>query len=200
MIVKKFTKTLLICVMLVFCLTFCAKTYHTSNNHEDFFQFIMSTYSQRNFSSKPISDDTIKMILDAGHKAGSAGNGQPWHFTVVQNKDLIDIIMPNVDKENVIILISAPSGDIEPRFSMDFDCALAAQNMFLTAQSLGLGARMYIRPVQNVNENLLSLLELPNENLRVKIILRIGYEQEGVDATTAASPRHPIENKVNFIR
>ena len=168
-------------------------------NLNGFVEFISSSYSQRQFTSKPISDEIIQKILVAGHRAGSARNAQPWHFTVVRNRELIDEIMNNVTDENVLIVVSGPREDPNSRFSMNFDCALATQNMFLAAQALGLGARMYAIPVQNINENLLPKLGLPDENLRVKIVLRIGYEAEDVDATTAASPRLPLENKVNFI-
>jgi len=164
----------------------------------DIIEFISGTYSHRNFTEGHVSDEMIQQILAAGIQAGSAGNQQHWHFTVIRNKELIDEIMQNVDEGNVIIVGLGP---IESRFSQEyivFDNGLAMQNMFLAAQSLGLGTRMYMRPIQNLNDNLLSRLEAP-ENHRAIIILRIGQITDDVDAVSQASPRSALENFVNFI-
>jgi nitroreductase len=91
-------------------------------------------------------------------------------------------------------------GPNESRFSQEliaFDNGLAMQNMFLAAQALGLGTRMYMRPLQNLNANLLNRLEAP-EGYRAIILLRIGHIAE-VDAVTQASPRHPLETRINII-
>ena len=189
----------------VFCLfvsiatTSCSESIAATTDFSDFADFMLASYSQRQFSSRPISDEIIQKILQVGHKAGSARNAQPWHFTVIRNRDLIEEIMSNVTEENVLIVVSGPPEDPNSRFSMNFDSGLASQNIFLAAQALGLGARMYAVPVQNINENLLQRLELPDDSFRAKIVIRIGYEEEGVDATTAASPRQPLETKVNFV-
>ena len=161
----------------------------------DIVEFLSVSYSQRNFSETPITDEKIQQILEAGHRAGSAGNLQPWHFTVIRNKELINDIMTGVTDENVLIVVSGPRE--HPRgFSVEFDTALATQKMFTAAQALGLGARMYVRPIRNLNENLLDRLDLP-EDFHAIMILRIGHID--VDAVSTASPRQPLESKVNFI-
>ena len=171
----------------------------TDEETVDIVDFISTSYSQRHFTDKQISDEIIRKVLIAGHRAGSAGNRQPWHFTVIRNKEIIDTLMSNVTEGNVLIVVSTPAESTNPIFSMDFDAALASQNIFLAAQALGLGARMYVRPVGDINQYHLPLLELPSDNLRVKIVIRLGYESDEVDTTTAASPRIPIEEKVNFV-
>jgi nitroreductase len=162
----------------------------------DIVQFISESYSQRQFIDRPIPEHFILAILTAGHRAGSARNMQPWHFTVVKSRAVIDQIMQNVTDGNILIVVSGPAE--QTRFSIDFDVALASQNMFLAAQALGLGARMYAIPIPHVNENLLPTLQIPDGH-RAYIVIRFGYEADDVDATTAASPRQPLESKVNFI-
>ena len=71
-------------------------------NELDIVGFISGTFSHSNFTTGQISDQMIQQILAAGHQAGSAGNQQHWHFTVVRNKELIDEIMENVDEGNVL--------------------------------------------------------------------------------------------------
>jgi nitroreductase len=160
--------------------------------------FISSVYSPRQFRDTPVGDDLIEQILIAGHKAPSARNLQPWHFTVVKNKATMKKIMGNIEINdgNVLIVVSGPADPA--RFSIDFDTALATQNMFLAAQALGLAARMYAIPIPSINENHRGTLQIP-EAYRAYIVLRIGYEADGVDAVSAASPRQPLDTKVNWI-
>jgi len=186
-----------IIVMLVLVFVLVIALIANAERRNEIVEFLSTSYSQRHFTNKPISDEIVNQILVAGHRAGSAGNLQPWHFTVIRNRPLINEIMNNVTEENVLIVVSGPRE--HPRgLSVEFDTALATQSMFLAAQALGLGARMYVMPIRNLNENLLDRLNLP-ENYRAVMILRIGYESPDVDATTAASPRQPLENKLNFI-
>ena len=160
-------------------------------------EFISGSFSHRNFTTGHVSDEMIQQILAAGHKAGSAGNQQHWHFTVVRNKELIGEIMENVDEGNVLIVGLGPNESRFPQEIIAFDNALAMQNMFLTAQALGLGTRMYLRPLSNLNQDLLHRLEAPEDH-RAIMILRIG-QITAVDAVSQASPRHPLETRVNFI-
>ena len=171
-----------------------------STKHEradDIIGFISGSFSHRNFTTGYVSDQMIQQILLAGHQAGSAGNQQHWHFTVVRNRELINAIMPNVDEGNVLIVGLGPNESRFPQDIVVFDNALAMQNMFLAAQALGLGTRMYMRPLQNLNDNLLSRLEAP-ANFRAIMVLRIG-QITAVDAASQASPRHPLATRVNFI-
>lgn len=122
--------------------------------------------SVRNYSDKEVSDEIIKEIIRAGTYAPTAVNKQPWRFVVVKNKQLIEeyderakkaFLSAYKDTENpdmvgyvqylskpttrlfygapVLILVFA-----SPDVISDHDCALAAENMMLAAQSLGIGS------------------------------------------------------------
>ena len=187
----------IIVIMLVFS---CGIILLGSVRHQraaEIVEFISGTFSHRNFTTGHVSDEMIQQILVAGHQAGSAGNQQHWHFTVVRNKELIDQIMPNVHDGNVLIVGLGPNQSRFPQEIIVFDNALAMQNMFLAAQALGLGTRMYMMPLSNLNQNLLNRLEAP-KNYRAIMILRIG-KVTAIDAVTQASPRYPLETRVNFI-
>ncbi|MCL2804512.1 MAG: nitroreductase family protein [Treponema sp.] len=190
---KKIT-VIVLAIFFALILSACAK----QEKAVDIIEFISGTYSHRNFTAGNVSDEAIQKILTAGHQAASAGNQQHWHFTVIRNKELIDDIMQNVDEGNVLIVGLGPNESRFPQDIVVFDNALAMQNMFLAAQSLGLGTRMYMRPLENLNANLLSRLNAP-ENHRAIIILRIGQIADDVDAVTQPSPRHPLETRINFI-
>ena len=54
----------------------------------DTLKTIKSRRSTRNFKNEQIKDDELQAILEAGMYAPSA-NQQAWHFTVIQNKDML---------------------------------------------------------------------------------------------------------------
>ncbi len=156
---------------------------------------ILKSYSARAFSSGEVSEEALEQIIEAGIKAPSARNLQPWKFTVVRDVELVGKIMRGIPKGNLIIIVSGEDGEREG-INVDFDCALAVENMYLAAQSLGLGARIYTSPVGNV-ERIRQELDIP-EGYRVIALLRIGRVDEKVDAVSSASPRKPKEKVVNY--
>jgi len=68
--------------------------------------------------------------------------------------------------------------------------------MFIAAQSLGLGGRIYGSPVPNINLKKGSY-GIP-EGFRAVAVLRIGHISEGVDAVSSASQRMTYEEIVTF--
>lgn len=115
--------------------------------------------SVRSFREERIKDKELQVIVEAGLYAPNAGN-QAWHFTVVQNKDLLERLNSAAKEvarqmdfgnfkalgsdDNFHCLYNAPaliivSGDGRIPIPLDADCAAATQNMLLAAESLGLG-------------------------------------------------------------
>lgn len=120
---------------------------------------ILNRRSIRAYVQEQIKDEELQTILDAGRFAPSAINEQPWHFTVVQNKEMLHKIneacrtfilnsgnarfAERAKDENFSVFYNAPtliiiSGD-EKAIAPQVDCALAMENMFLAAESLGIG-------------------------------------------------------------
>ena len=113
-------------------------------------QAIADRRSNRGFKPEQITPEQLKTLLDAAEQAPSARNLQPWHFTVVRNKELLKEISDESNKKmerdpatdvfygapTVIFLSSDPDAHPWTRF----DCGLAAQNIALAAHSIGLGS------------------------------------------------------------
>ncbi|GAA0123239.1 MAG: nitroreductase family protein [Clostridium argentinense] len=121
---------------------------------------IRNRRSTRSFLPEQIKESELNAILEAGIYAPSATNKQPWYFTVVQNKDLIDRLnysfkefakksdnayirkFGNNDKFHVfynsptVILVS---GEISNKYA-SIDCAAAVENMLIATESLGMGS------------------------------------------------------------
>ncbi|MDR2102971.1 MAG: nitroreductase family protein [Treponema sp.] len=158
---------------------------------------ITNHYAARNFTAGAVSRADLDRILLAGVRAPSASNRQPWHFTVIQNAALSKQIVPNMPEGNVLILISGADGQTNSRVILD--CALAAENIYLAAQALGLGSRIYTGPMDALNRNaqIKAELDLPNGYNPVALV-RVGQVPPGIDAVSAASSRKDPDAVVNY--
>lgn len=108
---------------------------------------ILNRRSVRSYQQKQISDEELNMILKAGTYAPSAMNQQSSHFTVIQNKEVMDELVSlgkEVTNQNrspfydapTVILVFAKKDNIAPIQ----DASLAIENMFLAAASLNIGS------------------------------------------------------------
>lgn len=156
---------------------------------------ILNHYAARNFIAGTVNRNDLETILYAGVRAPSASNRQPWHFTVVQDQNLAKQIVPNMADGNILIVVSAGDGETNGRAILD--CALAVQSMYLAAQTLGYGSRIYTGPIDNVNRRLKGDLGLPSGYGAVALV-RVGRVQAGVDAVSAASARKTLDSIVNY--
>lgn len=155
---------------------------------------ILSGYSERSYTSEPVTDEQLEVILKCGIKAPSARNLQPWKFTVINDEATMKEIIGDVIQGNVLIIISGKES--ENGNTTDFDCGLATESMFVAAHSLGLGARIYGSPTGKINSNK-DLFQVPS-GYKAVMVLRIGNKDENVDAVSAATPRKKFEEVVNF--
>jgi nitroreductase len=159
-------------------------------------QAILNHYAARNFIAGEISQGDLDQILQAGIRAPSANNRQPWTFTVVRTPALARQIVSNNEDGNVLIVISA-EGDGRTNGRQILDCALAAQSIYLAAQTLGYGSRIYTGPIDSVNRTLKTQLGLPNGHNAI-VLVRVGRIQGNVDALSAASSRAAASAKVQY--
>src|SRR5207244_10694628 len=51
------------------------------------FDAIRTVLAVRHFQDTPIPEPIVRQIVEAGRLTASAGNGQPWHFIVVRDKE-----------------------------------------------------------------------------------------------------------------
>jgi nitroreductase len=49
------------------------------------FEAVRTVLAVREYQDKPIPDDVLGRIVEAGHLSASASNVQPWHFVVVRD-------------------------------------------------------------------------------------------------------------------
>jgi nitroreductase len=155
---------------------------------------ILAGYSERAYTTEPVNDQQLSLILDCGIKAPSARNNQPWKFTVIKDEATMQQAIENVIAGNVLIIVSGVES--QEGTTPDFDCGLATESMFIAAHGLGLGARIYGSPVRNINSNK-DLFQIPS-GYKAVIVLRIGNVDRSVDAISSATPRKKAEEIVNY--
>ncbi|MDO4556544.1 MAG: nitroreductase family protein [Lachnospiraceae bacterium] len=172
----------------------------------------------RKFKPEQIKDEELQMIVEAGLFAPSGENYQPWHFTVVQNKELLDEMnfetkevfkksdneayrrvgnnekfMPSYNAPTVIIV----SGNKESEYT-EADCAAATQNMLLAAHSLGVAscwaAAVTVAFNGEKNEYFRDKLNIPDNYTPFYAVL-LGYS----DNTPSKAPKRK-ENTVNYMK
>ena len=104
----------------------------------DTYLAIASKRDERRYAERPIPDDVVLRILDAGRLAGSAVNRQPWTFRVVQTRERVEALAEtvyaaqNVLTAGLVVAITTPGG------RSTLDVGRCAQNMMLAAWNEGI--------------------------------------------------------------
>ncbi len=177
---------------------------------------IKTRRSVREYLDTPLSEETIKKIIDAGRYAPSGLNLQPWRFVVVQNKVMLKklsgyaqpILVKNLEgrkdtgavnflkrlqDKNFNLFYNAPVLILvigsKNNALTDYDCSMCAENMMLAAHSLGIGS-CWIggASVIQQSEELMAELKIP-QNYKIIAPLIFGYPR-----TTPPTPekREPV--------
>ena len=125
---------------------------------------IQDRRSTRGFNDVQLTEGQLKALIDAALAAPSARNSQMWHFSVVQNRELLDEFSrdfaslmakgaqggPAADRlfyhAPMVIFISRPA-ECDNSF-VEVDCGIACENIALAAQGLGLGSVIVGLPKQ----------------------------------------------------
>jgi len=102
---------------------------------------IRTVLAVRVYQDRPVPDEMVQQILEAGRLSASSMNKQPWHFVVVREPaTLVELgqMSPHgpyiAEAPLAIVVVIDPS-----RFAIS-DASRAIQNMVLAAWSAGVGS------------------------------------------------------------
>lgn len=162
-------------------------------------QTIQTKRAVRKFKPTPLPEEAIHHILNAGRRAQSAKNTQPWHFIAITHKDTLEKLAQTGTFANHLegaalgVAILTPHPD--ERFSIMFDAGQSAAYMQLAAWELGIGscpATIY-QP-----EEARKLLGFP-EDLHIRIALSFGYpqDQDALTRPPKTGGRNPFDQVVH---
>jgi nitroreductase len=98
----------------------------------------------RQFAERPLPDEVLAAILNAGRRAQSSKNSQPWHFIVVRQRETLAALSQlgtfagHLAGAALAVVIVTP--DPAQRWSIMFDAGQSAAYMQLAAWDLGVGS------------------------------------------------------------
>ncbi|HEY2543391.1 MAG TPA: nitroreductase family protein [Gaiellaceae bacterium] len=154
----------------------------------DTFLAIASKRDERRYADRPVSEEHVLRILDAGRLSGSSRNTQNWKF-VISDASLAETVYApeNVATAGLVIAIVGEAGM--------FDVGRCAQNMMLAAWDLGVvSCPNGIRDAEKAAEI---------AGGEVKMILTFGYPQRELNVEarsaeewSARANRKPLDDLV----
>jgi nitroreductase len=106
------------------------------------FDAVRTVLAVREFQDKPIPDEVLRRIIEAGHLSASSINLQPWHFVLVRDRESLRRLGAMISTGRYIA--SAPAAVVvayekESEYGIS-DVSRAIQSMILTAWGEGVGS------------------------------------------------------------
>lgn len=143
------------------------------------FEAVRTVLAVREYEDKPVPADVVRRIVEAGRLTGSSQNGQPWHFIVVTDRDMLAQLGSVIRSGRYVAQAPlAIAVAVEPsRFGVS-DASRAIQSMMLTAWGEGIGSNWTgFLGMEEVKR----LLAVP-EAFEMVAVLPFGYPKKNVGA------------------
>ena len=154
---------------------------------------ILTRRSYRAFTEQKIAKEDLELIAKAGQYAPSAMNRQTFQITVITNEEIIKKLYTAIPKymdgidaskynfygsKHLMLVSDLASSEIG-----QMDCACVAENIFLAANSLGIGS-VWVNQLRNTSDGeevraALTEAGVPADH-RVWVICALGYPVEKI--------------------
>jgi len=174
-------------------------------------ELIISRQSDRRYSNKPVEEEKLGRIIEAGMMSPSACNAQPWKFIVVTDAELIKQVAEAASARllgmntfiaqamaMIVVVREKPNftskigGTIKSKDYSLIDIGIASENICLQATAEGLGSCM----IGWFDEDeLRKILGIPKKK-RVELIITLGYSL----SEYRTKKRKPAEEVVSYNR
>jgi nitroreductase len=155
----------------------------------------------RSYTSQPVGQADLDRILEAGRRAPSARNWQPWDFVVVTGRaELTDLARVwqgarHVAQSAATIGLVAPRLDDERRREgLRYDLGQATMSMMIAAADLGIGSGHASVGDQDLARRLLGF----PEDRFLAYLIALGYPADRPLAPIARLDRRPFEDVVHY--
>jgi nitroreductase len=161
---------------------------------------IRSRRNVRSFEDRPLPDDHLNEILEAGRRAPSARNGQPWDFVVsTEREQLVKLAQTWQGAGHVarsaatIVLVASPPDDDQQRGTLYYDLGQATASMMLAAASLGIGSGHASVGDQDLAR---TILRVPADKF-CPYMIALGYPADRPLSLIRRPSRRPLEEVVH---
>ena len=164
----------------------------------EFTEVIKNRYSCKKYSDKPLAEETLQRILEAGRLAPTAKNLQEQRIYVVKSEEglaKIDAATPCRYGAPVVLVVAFDKNNVfvypgEKRDSGVEDAAIVATHLMLGAANEGVDSCWlnFFNP-----DELAASLNLP-ENEEILMLLDLGYAAEGAGPLANHDSRKPLDD------
>lgn len=147
-----------------------------------FEQLCRQRRSIRKYADKPVEQDKIDYILRCALMSPSGKRLNPWEFYVISDHDSLIRLkdcktygsgMFETAKAAIVVALDATKTD-----TWQCDGAIAAHNMLLAAEDIGLGACWCQIYGRDESEQLVRTVAHVSGNLTILCIISLGYKDE----------------------
>ena len=157
---------------------------------------MMARRSIRKYKAETVDRETLTKIMECGINAPNGQNKQSWEVRIVDNKALLDEMSEAMAESHggnefakgcfrgapvMVFIARDPSYDFSA-----YDCGLMAQNIMLSAWSLGVGSVCLGSPVRMLKDNDLCKKYIDclgfSEGYELCLCVGLGYADEAPEA------------------
>lgn len=136
----------------------------------DAYRCIVTKRELRSFTDRPIPDDVLRKVLNAGRMSGSSRNRQPWHFIVVRDRDRLRRLSTCGRFAQHIATAVVAVAIVIDEPGQAFDAGRCAQNMMLAAWHFGIAS---CPASMHRADEAKGLLEVPADKV-ISIVISLG--------------------------
>lgn len=142
--------------------------------------------SIRRYTENRVDEKDVMEILKAGMSAPSAHNQQPWHFVVIDNREIMEEIMAVHPHSKMLagapicILVCGDLSNMKAPEYLSQDCSAAVMNMLIRITELGLGGVwLGIHPNTHRENGIRKVVKLPSQIVPFALI-SLGHPAEEI--------------------
>ena len=156
-----------------------------------FYELASKRQSCRSYTDKPVEKDKLMKCINAAFLAPSACNGQPWHYTLVINREAASKLAKTLqsggmnkftDKTPAFAVITQKAsnasatigGKLKHQDYSSMDIGISTAHFVLQAEDLGLSTCI----IGWFNEKDLKSLLSIKESDRIRLVIAVGYKDE----------------------
>ena len=164
----------------------------------DFMETVKNRYSCKNFDGRPVPQDKLNAILEAGRLAPTAKNLQEQHIYVAQTPQAlakIDGVTPCRYGASTVLVVAFDRNHVftypgEQRDSGVEDASIVATHLMLAAAALGIDSCWI---------NFFDPAVLAPEQEEILMLLDLGYAAPGFKPLPNHSSRKPLSDTVTYL-
>jgi nitroreductase len=143
----------------------------------ELYEGLLTRRSIRKYTGGRINEEDIQSFVKAGMYAPSANNKRPWHFIIVDDRNILERIMAvhpysaMLSEASHAILICGDERLQNGPMYYPLDCSAATQNILLAAHAMGFGAVwLAVHPRKERIDAISKIFGLPAQIIPVSIV------------------------------